>query len=87
MQMIHEELSEAGTRTQHPAFVERRRSRRNLHFMSQLLRREDGSFGRRMAEDNLYDKEHLKTFRGVMLAVGLSVPLWATIIVVLDYIF
>jgi hypothetical protein len=74
-----------------PVRVERREHDQRLHHMPVALRlpaHDRGSAEHPWIEANTsdHDPDHLKPFTGVMVAVGLSVPIWLTISGLLYYL-
>ena len=89
--MLDEQLPEIKSPTSDSACVQRRRPGRHLYHMPELLRllrRDGGSAEHPLIEDDLSDRnpDQLKPFTGVMVAVGLSVPIWLTITGLLYYL-
>jgi hypothetical protein len=89
--MLDQELPQIGSVTRAPARVEWRAPRRRLYLVPELARlplRDGDSTRHPSIEDNLSDQEpdHLKPFTGVMVAVGLSIPIWITISGLLYYL-
>jgi hypothetical protein len=82
--MLDEQLPEARSVTRDPARVERRRPGRRLYLMPELLRllRRNGGFPEHpQIDDDLVDQDpdQLKPFTGIIVAVGVSIPIWITI--------
>jgi hypothetical protein len=91
LQMLDEQLPKTGSVTCDPERVERRRPGRRSYLMPELLRllrREVGSSEHPIIEDSLDDQDpdQLKPFTGVLVAVGVSIPLWMTIAGLLYYL-
>jgi hypothetical protein len=88
--MLDEQLPLTGSATRDPACPGRRQPRWRGYPLAELLRmpRRDGHSSRHRKVDNQDDQDpdHLRPFTGVMVAVGLSVPIWLTITGLLYYL-
>jgi len=89
--MFDAKLPKTSSAARNPARAERRQPRQHLNFTPALLglpRRDDAPTRHPLIEDDFSDQEpdHLKPFTGVMVAVGLSIPIWFIITGLLFYL-
>jgi len=89
--MFDTQLPKVSSATRDPVRVERRRPIRHLNFIPALLglpRRDGAPTTHPLIDDDFSDREpdHLKPFTGVMVAVGLSIPIWIMITGLLYYL-
>jgi hypothetical protein len=89
--VLDEQLPQIKSATHDPAFADRRRPGRRFYLIPELrrlLQRDGSSSDHRLIADDHRDQEpdQLKPFTGIMVAVGLSVPIWMTIAVLLCYL-
>jgi hypothetical protein len=89
--MFDEELPKIRSVRREAARVERRQPRRHLNFIPALPgppRRDGGPIRHPLVADDLdhQDRDHLKPFTGIVVAVGLSIPIWIIITGLLYYL-
>jgi hypothetical protein len=90
-QMLDERPPKTKSVTPDPAGVERRRPGRRLYLMPELLglpHRDRGTAEHSLPEDDPGDQDpdQLKPFTGVVVAVGVSIPIWMTIVGLIYYL-
>jgi hypothetical protein len=88
--MLDEPLPATRSATRDPASSARRQPGWRRYPLAELLtlpRREANSSRQRLfADQDDQDPDHLKPFTGIIVAVGLSVPIWLTIAGLLYYL-
>lgn len=83
--MLDEQLRKIKLATRDPECSARHRPGRHRHFVPGLLRRDTRPAEQPLIEDD-QDPDQLKSFTGVMVEVGLSVPMWIFITWLLYYL-